>query len=56
MREGTITWAIANVLQKANRPLAAREIYELIVADDLYSFKAENPIHVVYTQIRRHCE
>lgn len=36
------------------RPMTASEIYEAIVARDLYRFHAQNPLHVVFTQLRRH--
>ena len=32
------------------------EIYDAIVAEHLYTFKADRPSHVVASQIRRHCK
>jgi len=55
MKEDTIPWAISEVLRKAGKPLSVREIYQAILAQNLYVFKADDPIHVVYTQARRHC-
>lgn len=55
MKEGTIPWAISEVLKRAGNPLTVREIYQAIVEQNLYIFKADDPIHVVYTQARRHC-
>lgn len=35
--------------------MSLKTIYELIIAKDLYRFKAENPPNIVRTLIRRHC-
>jgi restriction system protein len=51
-----IKQAISEVMRIQGRSLSAQEAYELIVENNLYNFKAENPIHVVRTEIRRHCE
>jgi len=32
------------------------EIYEQIIFLNLYIFKAQNPVHIVSNQLRRHCE
>ncbi len=56
MREGTIVQAIAKVMQMQNTPLSVSDIYNLIVDNDLYAFKADDPVHIVRSQIRRHCE
>ena len=37
-------------------PMTVREAYDAIVAASLYTFHAEYPVHVVATQIRRHCK
>lgn len=52
----TILEAIKKVLVNAAAGYTTKEIYELIVREDLYTFKATNPQHVVNTQIRRHCK
>lgn len=52
----TIIEAIKEVMRQASRPMTVREIYEAIVSADLYSFKADQPLHVVASQIRRHCK
>lgn len=56
MKKLKITQAITEIMKIKGSPLSAQEAYELIVENNLYSFKAENPVHVVRTQIRRHCE
>jgi hypothetical protein len=52
----TIPQAISNILRASKEPKSAREVYEAIVAADLYSFKALDPLSVVKAQLRRHCE
>jgi restriction system protein len=52
----TINEAIKQVLQERGVPLTADEIYRAIVDASLYEFHADNPRHVVRSQIRRHCE
>ena len=36
--------------------MSAKEIYSEIIKADLYQFKAKNPLHIVNSQIRRHCQ
>lgn len=55
-RAAPIHRAIAKVLQAAERPLTAEEIYNQIVAWGLYRFLARDPFHVVESQLRRHCD
>src|SRR6266496_5555421 len=47
---------ISDVLKASGRPMTPREIYEAIAKDNLYAFKAQNPLGVVKTQLRRHCK
>lgn len=50
-------WEAENVvLEEARGPLHVHEIYERILAHNLYNFKAKNPLHVLRGEIRRHCE
>lgn len=51
----TINEAIKEVLNSCEHGLTSKQIYEEIVARNLYSFKAKNPEHVVNTNIRRRC-
>lgn len=48
--------AISEVLKNAGRPLSAEEIYDAIVEEDLYHFNAQDPLHIVKSQLRRHCK
>jgi hypothetical protein len=52
----TIVEAIKEVMIQADKPMSPKEIYSAIVKSDLYNFKATNPVHVVNSQIRRHCK
>jgi restriction system protein len=51
----TITEAIKEVMLATGTPMTAREAYNGIVAANLYEFHADNPEHIVRSQIRRHC-
>lgn len=52
----TIVEAIKHVMSAAGKSLTPQEAYELIVKNNLYSFNADNPSHIVRSQIRRHCK
>lgn len=52
----TIVEAIKQVMLEAGEALTPHDAYEKIVAKHLYIFNAENPVHVVRSQIRRHCK
>lgn len=50
----TITQAILKVMRQAGRPLAIPDIYNGIIASNLYEFKADDPVHIVRNEVRRH--
>jgi len=52
----TIIEAIKEVMRLRAAPMTIREAYDAIVESGYYTFHAENPIHVVASQIRRHCK
>ena len=52
----TIIEAIKEAMRNHDGPMTVRETYDAIVATGLYIFHAEYPVHVVATQIRRHCK
>lgn len=52
----TITQAIKEAMRINGGPMTIRETYDAIVGAGLYTFHAENPVHVVASQIRRHCK
>lgn len=56
MSRRTIVEAIVEVMKLAQRPLTVKEAYDAIVEYDLYTFNTDQPVHVVRSQIRRHCE
>lgn len=51
----TILEAIKKVMRASRKPMTVQEVYDRIMAGHLYEFKADDPLHVVATQIRRHC-
>jgi hypothetical protein len=51
-----IPQAISQVLRAKKGPMSAREVYDAIIAAGLYPFKAQDPLSVVKTQLRRHCK
>jgi hypothetical protein len=51
----TIVEAIKEAMLKHGRPLSPAEAYDSIVAAERYRFNAADPVHVVRSQIRRHC-
>lgn len=52
----TIVEAVSIVLQKARKPWTTKEIYDQIIADKLYTFGAQDPIHVVEVKINAACK
>lgn len=44
------------IVLRENGSLTSKEVYEKIIEKGLYSFGAKNPIHVVNSKIRCHCE
>lgn len=36
--------------------MTVSEVYDAIVSANLYTFKADKPVHIVRSQIRRHCK
>lgn len=56
MNKVTIHQTVINVLLNLGKPLFVKEIFDNIVLNDLYPFKAENPFDVLNKVIRKHCE
>ena len=52
----TIIEAIKEAMRIHGGPMTIRQTYDAIVGAGLYTFHAENPVHVVASQIRRHCK
>lgn len=44
------------IVLKENGSLTSKEVYEKIIEKELYTFGAKNPINVVNSKIRCHCE
>jgi restriction system protein len=56
MRRTTIIDAITRILRESQTPLPVNVIYDKIVANDYYPFKAQDPLSVVRVELRRHCQ
>jgi restriction system protein len=54
-KQQTIVEAIQQVMKVDGRPMTVPDIYEAIIRQGLYQFRAVDPAHIVRTQIRRHC-
>lgn len=54
-KKSTIIGAISKVLVDNNKPLSVNVIYDKIIANDYYQFKALNPLNVMRVELRRHC-
>ena len=52
----TIIEAIKKVMQEKGTPMTTKEIYDGIISAGLYIFHTDNPVHVIRSQIRRHCK
>jgi restriction system protein len=52
----TIVDAIKEVMKAKGKPMTVTEVYDAIIDADLYNFNADNPVHIVRSQIRRHCK
>ena len=52
----TIIEAIKETMKLQDKPLTISEIYAGIMEAGLYTFNAEKPLHIVASQIRRHCK
>lgn len=52
----TIRQAIIEVLKKSSTPLTPKEIYDQILQENLYHFKAKEPINIIKSEIRAYCE
>lgn len=52
----TIHQVAINVLKSKGLPLTIREIFDEIIVNDFYQFKAINPLDVLTKIIRKHCD
>jgi restriction system protein len=56
MKKNTITSAAIEVLKKNAKPLSAEEIYDSILKQQLYEFKAKEPLSILKSELRKHSE
>ena len=52
----TIIEAIKEVMRRNSHAMTTKEAYQQIIENELYKFKAADPVHIVNSQIRRHCK
>jgi restriction system protein len=55
-KSAPIHQAVAKVLRASGQPMTAEDIYNQIVERGFYRFLARDPLHVVESQLRRHCD
>lgn len=55
MKDRTINQSIIDVLTKNGRPSSINEIYDQIIQNNYYQFRAERPRDIVRSTLRRHC-
>lgn len=53
-KERTIAQAIVEVMNEVNRPMTSREISQLILEKNLYSFNTNDPLKMVRDALKRH--
>jgi hypothetical protein len=52
----TIIEAIKEVMRRKGYAMTTKEAYQQIIENELYKFKAADPVHIVNSQIRRYCK
>jgi restriction system protein len=55
MQKGTIRSAIIKILSESNKSLSPMEVYNKIMEQKLFEFKAKNPVAIVNSVIRKNC-
>ena len=55
MKKRTVNEAILYILNKEQKSLTIKEIYNKIVENNLYEFRAQQPEDIVRKQLRKHC-
>jgi restriction system protein len=56
MKKHTITTAAIEVLTRIGKPRSAEEIYSSIIQQNLYQFKAKEPLSILKSELRKHSE
>jgi hypothetical protein len=54
MKRKTITEAAIEALNMKGVSMNAKEIYDTIIDQELYIFKAQNPFNVLKSELRKH--
>jgi restriction system protein len=55
MKNLTLKNAVIEVLNKTKAPLTFKEIYDLILSENLFEFKSVTPENVLKSTIRKNC-
>ena len=56
MKNNTISSAAIEVLKKNDKPMSAEEIHNSIIQQNLYQFKAKEPLSILKSELRKHSE
>ena len=54
MSKHTICSAAIEALKNANKPLTINELFDFINSNNLYQFKAKQPINILKAALRKH--
>ena len=55
MARESIADVVVTVLAANKAPMSAKEIYDSIIARQLYEFKAKDPFAILQAQLNKHC-
>lgn len=55
MARDTIADIVVKVLESSGGTMTAKEIYDSIISQQLYEFKAKDRFAVVHAQLNKHC-
>lgn len=55
MARESIADVVVTVLEANKAPMSAKEIYDSIIAKQLYDFKAKDPFAILRAQLNKHC-
>jgi len=56
MKKQTICTAAIEALRKNGKSMTASAIHDSIVQNDLYQFKAKDPLSILKSELRKHTE
>lgn len=56
MKKQTICTAAIETLRTNGKAMRASEIYDFIIKNNLYQFKAKEPLNILKSELRKHSE